>query len=88
MALSSALIIAWVAVRFAAPALLGWPVVTCRPEATPPAQCPDSVNEATSPPLWFLLPMTEVSIDGYGECQSTVRIRYLGGFETTTHWIC
>ena len=76
----------WAALRFIAPPLLGWPTVTCSPEPPPTAGCNLSVNNPGI--VWFLLPMTEVTINGYGQCEGTVVHRYLGGAESTTTWIC
>lgn len=78
-------LVAWAAVRFVAPPLLGWPAVTCGPGTTR-ADCPaweSAVRFDYFGYMTDLLPATEVTIDNYGTCDEVARIRYLDGSERT-----
>jgi hypothetical protein len=76
-----AVLIAWAAVRFVVPPMLGWPAVSCGPGTTR-ADClfwEDHLRAWTTIDLF--LPVTEVTIYGYGTCDAVSRISYLGGLE-------
>lgn len=76
-------VVAWVALRWVAPTVLGWPQVDCGP-----TECGNWEAVWSGAPIDALLPITNVTIEGVGECQTTALFRYFGGFERTIEWIC
>jgi hypothetical protein len=84
-----AVLIAWAAVRFVVPPMLGWPAVSCGPGTTQ-ADCLGWETEFRFGYFGFptdLFPATEVTITNYQTCDEVARIRYLDGSERTLHYI-